>query len=69
MKRRRRRGGRIERVGRSRRRGGWGKKRRGDGGMVERRGLINETYAAAADTEMHCKYTVARKTIVPERDL
>lgn len=49
--------------------GGGGKKRRGVGGMVERRGLINETYAAAADTEMHCKYTVARKTIVPERDL
>lgn len=67
MKRRGRGGGRIERVG-SRRRG-WRKKRRGDGGMVERRGLINETYAAAADTEMHCKYTVARKTIVPERDL
>lgn len=22
---------------------------------VEPRGLINETYAAAADTEMHCK--------------
>lgn len=37
--------------------------------MVKRRGLINETYAAAADTKMHCKYTEARKTIVPERDL
>lgn len=32
------------------------------------RGLINETYPAAADTKMHCKYCLG-KTIVPEWDL
>lgn len=34
------------------------------------RSLINETYAAAADTEMHCKYSAPqKKTIVAGRDL
>lgn len=27
------------------------------------RGLINETYAAAADTKMHCKYGVPEKLL------
>lgn len=30
---------------------------------MEPRGLINETYAAAADTEMHCKYGVPEKLL------
>lgn len=38
--------------------------RRGEG--VEPRGLINETYAAAADTKMHCKYGVPEKLLSPD---
>jgi len=33
---------------------------------VEPRGLINETYAAAADTEMHCKYSIPKKLLSPD---
>lgn len=43
--------------------------RRAEGWGAEPRALINETYAAAADTEMHCKYSISKKTIVPGRDL
>lgn len=37
---------------------------RGRVGGTER-GLINETYAAAADTKMHCKYTTPEKLLSP----
>lgn len=36
-------------------------RRRGEEREVEPRSLINETYAAAADTEMHCKYSAPHK--------
>lgn len=33
---------------------------------AESRGLINETYVAAADTEMYCKYSISKKNYCPQ---
>lgn len=62
-KRRRERKRERKRVSCTRCEGRRGSENRATGGGVKPRGLINETYAAAADTKMHCKYGVPEKLL------